>query len=145
MSRMVPFPTDWLPVYTLFKEIRNKQVLAVISCMDGRPRPKRISGACEDAGLVAWSLDTRNSPKEDLTKSCGIQKFLDALSQSAVDSLVWLAPECCTWVWINRHSSGRRENRIEGLPSSRVLQANEVARSVALAILAATAAGVSTA
>ena len=146
MSKMVAFPADWLPVYTLFKEHRSCQAWAVISCFDGRPRPKRISGACEDAGLLSWSLDTRNSPKEDLAESIGIQKFLDALSQCANDSLLWLAPECCTWVWVNRYSSGRRENRVQGLPSMRVIQANTLAGVfVARAILAATAAGTSSA
>ena len=58
------------------------------------PGPRRISGACEDAGLLSWSLDIRNSPKEDLGEDIGIQKFLDALSQCAHDSLLWLAPEC---------------------------------------------------
>ena len=94
MSKMVAFPADWLPVYELFKEVRSRQLPAVISCFDGCPRPKRISGACEDAGLLSWSLDIRNSPKEDLGEDIGIQKFLDALSQCAHDSLLWLAPEC---------------------------------------------------
>ena len=146
MSKMVAFPADWLPVYELFKEVRSRQLPAVISCFDGCPRPKRISGACEDAGLLSWSLDIRNSPKEDLGEDIGIQKFLDALSQCAHDSLLWLAPECCTWVWINRHSSGRRENRVQGLPSRRVMQANTLANVfVSRAILAATAAGTSSA
>ena len=141
MSKHVQFPDEWLPCYTLFKERRGRQVLAALSAFDGRPRPKRISGAFQDAGLMEWSLDRRNSPKEDMGQDVGIQKFLDALSQCDQDSLLWLAPECCTWVWINRHSSGGREDRVHGTLSSRVLEANSIAWIVARAILAATAAG----
>ena len=135
-------PEHWDPAYQLFlKAAKEDQRCGIISVFDGRPRPGRLSEAFKNIGLLAFSLEQKNSPKQDMLSQPGIQMFLDALSRCRANSLLWLAPECSSWVWVNWATSGRRAHRPEGLHSSCTMEANRLAEFTAFALQAATAAG----
>lgn len=142
--RFVMPPALWMAVVLFFQERnRDKVKLSVMSVFDGRPRQGRISDASEAVGLTGYSLDQKNDPKQDMSLNCGVQMFIDGIARMAVESLLWLAPECSSWVWVCWSTTGRRTNRPGGVPSSAVLAANHLAEFVARALLLATYLGLS--
>lgn len=140
----VVIPLLWQAAFFHFVNKRSCEEAQVIcvSVFDGRPRRGRISDAFEHVtGRPAYSLDQKNDPKQDMSSMAGVQMFLDAMSRCAPNSLLWLAPECGSWVWVCWSTSGRRRNNPDGVPSGMTMQANRIAEFVARAILLATALG----
>jgi hypothetical protein len=137
-AKDVELPALWVDCFGIFDAKQKEKKLTVVSVFDGRPRHGRISDSCEKEGLVAYSLDTKNCPKQDMSTDIGVQMFLDAMARCAKDSLLWLAPECGSWVWVCWSTSGRRVDRPDGVPSHMVVTANKLADFTARALLLAT-------
>jgi hypothetical protein len=144
----VAVPPMWVPAIALFVGMcgsagdgSRRRMLGAISAFDGTPRDGRMSQCLVEEGLPCISFDQCNNPKQDLLELAGVQMFLDALCRLLPDSLLWMAPVCSSFVWMNRSGNGRSIARPEGRLSSSVAQANEMAEFVANAMLAATALG----
>jgi len=139
---MSVFPEQWQPVFQIFDQQNKEKIHGALSCFDGKPRPEgRLSDALSAAGIPCFSLDVRNHPKQDLTQSYGVQMFLDGLSRLQPRSLLWFAPPCSTYEWINRGTSGRTRELPEGRSSARMFDAEETRQFTARGLRAGSSRG----
>lgn len=147
-ARHVMFPEHWVAQFTLFlgqiAATNSERFLGGISVFDGKARStRRVSDALTRVGNIpTLSVDVENDPRESILESTGVLIFLDALAHLACESLLWMAPPCKTWSFMN----SSKHQRSRGQPMGHVLlpavrQANLVADFVASAVRAATSAG----
>ena len=144
----VDIPTEWRDrVHALLQTWRQKQrqrgrspsILGAISLFDGRPRPWRLSDCLQEASIPCVSIDVRNSLDQDILSEAGTDYFLGCLVKLAPNSLLWMAPECSTWIWLNRTNNQRSLDQPQGeTTSAAVHQANLTADFVARALKLAT-------
>ena len=147
----VDVPAEWRDKVNILLQIwqkkqrqhgRNSSILGAISLFDGRPRDWRLSACLQQAGVPCVSIDVRNSLDQDILSETGRDYFLGCLMKLAPNSLLWMAPECSTWIWLNRVHNQRSLDRPQGeLTSSSVHQANQTAAFVARALKLATSRG----
>ena len=147
----VDVPAEWRDKVNILLQIwqkkqrqrgRNSSILGAISLFDGRPRDWRLSACLQQAGVPCVSIDVRNSLDQDILSETGRDYSLGCLMKLAPNSLLWMAPECSTWIWLNRVHNQRSLDRPQGeLTSSSVHQANQTAAFVARALKLATSRG----
>ena len=147
----VDVPAEWRDKVNILLQIwqkkqrqhgRNSSILGAISLFDGTPRDWRLSACLQQAGVPCVSIDVRNSLDQDILSETGRDYFLGCLMKLAPNSLLWMAPECSTWIWLNRVHNQRSLDRPQGeLTSSSVHQANQTAAFVARALKLATSRG----
>lgn len=143
-TNMALFPAAWLvPFMYLLSTADTRPAPSAISAFDGMPRenPGRLSAFLKEWEIPCDSFDIRNSEKQDCTLDCGTQVFLQMLAQVALESLLWLGPPCCSWIWISRNSHKRSRLNLYGSGSDWTQHHYQIALFVANAILAATARG----
>ena len=147
-ARCVMFPEHWVAQFTLFlgqiAATKAERFLGGISVFDGKARStRRVSDSLTRMGNIpTLSMDVENDPRENILDSTGVLIFLDALAHLLCESLVWMAPPCKTWSFMNSSKHERSRTQPMGhvlLPAVR--QANLAADFVASAVRAATSAG----
>ena len=95
-----------------------------------------ITKAAHDAGLVAWGIDKTYDKSHDCMRPRGLRTWLMLLTLTREGTLVWLAPECKSWLWLTRYCSGRSHQRIMGYEDRDwVRRANNLTYRTALVIL----------
>ncbi len=143
-TNMPLFPGAWLATFmALLAAVVTCPEPGALSAFDGRPRdhPGRLSSVLEKGGMICGSFDVRNTAEQDCTLASGRQVFLHMLAKLAEESLLYLAPPCCSWIWISRGSSKRSRLNLRGNCSDWAQHHYQIALFVANAILAATARG----
>ena len=83
------------------------RVIRNLDVVEGFAGSARIAGAALQKGLRAVALDREFAGHMDILTDAGWLVWLTALLRLRRGGLLWLAPQCSTWVWMNRKSSGR--------------------------------------
>ena len=147
-ARDVMFPEHWVGQFTLFlgqiAATGAERFVGGISVFDGKARStRRVSDALTRVGNIpTLSMDVENDSRQSILGSTGILIFLDALAHLLSESLLWMAPPCKTWSFMNSSKHERSRTQPMGhvlLPAVR--QANAAADFVASAVRAATSQG----
>jgi hypothetical protein len=105
----VAMPISWAWLYVFFLLASSAdQFVGGLSIFDGFGHPGCMSQHLNAAGLPTIGIDRRtNDPKHDGSSLSGVQYIIACLARLAPNSLVWLAPPCCSWIWISRSVHGR--------------------------------------
>ena len=102
----------------------------------------RVGLAMGEAGYRGRALDREHLPAMDFLRPSGMLLALRVACTIQPGGLMWLAPPCDSWVWINRHTAGR-DVSIEGaVTSARIVGQNALAERLALLIQLLTQRGV---
>jgi hypothetical protein len=139
----VAMPISWAWLYVFFLLASSAdQFVGGLSIFDGFGHPGCMSQHLNAAGLPTMGIDRRtNDPKHDGSSLSGVQYIIACLARLAPNSLVWLAPPCCSWIWISRSVHGRSSSEPLGFFNAWVDYHNELAELVACVMLAATSVG----
>ena len=73
-----------------------------------------ISRAAWSAGMPAAARDLIHSAEHDMRSASGLRLWVLTLLCSAPDATIWLAPSCCSWIWLTRSVTKRNKRRVWG-------------------------------
>ena len=101
---------------------------------------RSITKAAAHVGLVALGFDKLDGPAKEnnILYNEGYEKALQLVLAVKPGGFVWAAPECTSWVWVSRRSTGRSQFLPDGdVWKSEIDEANRmVARLTSLLLLA---------
>ena len=86
-----------------------------------------LTWGCLDAGLNFLGMDICTSNEHDVLSLEGLQLLLTRVMKIKEKGLLWAGTECKTWVFIDRHGTGRDKEHIGGnVMKKRIHQANHL-------------------
>jgi len=92
-----------------------------------------LTAAFRAFGMACACMDRATSPDtDDVLTDIGKGKLLQMVVNLAPGGVLWLAPECKSWIWLSRRTSKRCSENADGDTSvTSVAEANAVARLLA--------------
>ena len=118
-----PFPVVHLP-----KKLRDGME-DLIPAIEGHERPRKahsaelyggehaITSAFVDWDMLAYAFDKIYHRNQDVLSPKGFQIGFDMLMDVVPSGLAFAAPECKTWIWVARNSTGRSKEPIPKNPA----------------------------
>ena len=82
----------------------HRRFLGVIECFAGEGE---ITKACASSRLRVKAFDIDYDDAHDVETDRGFLLWLETLMFLRPGGLLWMAPVCSSWAWINNHTSGR--------------------------------------
>ena len=102
------FPPSWLPFFLFYQDrYDGGLVLGAVALFDGAVRDGRMSDRMRIGGFPAVSIDSENTPKQNVRLASALQIYVDTMARLAPDSIQWMAPPCASWVVLPRSHTGR--------------------------------------
>ena len=137
----MPISRVWFYVFFLLASSAD-QFVGGLSIFNSFGHPGCMSQHLNAAGLPTMGIDRQtNDPKHDANSLPGVRYIIASLACLAPNSLVWLAPPCCSWIWMSRSIHGRSSSQPLGAFNAWVDYCYETAELVAFVMLAATSIG----
>ena len=102
---------------------KDFEVLDSIWNMMRHPGLESRSLSCQGTGISAHCRARSAEANQNFNNLDGFIFALMLLLKSAVQSMIWAAPVCSSWTWINRSTSGRSAAYPMGRPDRETVQA----------------------